>query len=513
MNKLYTVFFMMLLVFLTSCGKDFLEESPKSFFSTANAFKTENDFTSSINNLYGLVRSELYTVNDNNPMEYMYRTDIAVQITTATPNLDGDFSPNSGVVSNHWAPYWKIIAEANTVLSRLPAAEFSIEKKTLFEAKAKFFRAFGYRCLSYLFGGVPLVLEEVTTEKTDFVRASRKEVFAQIISDLDFAAKNLPAITAVKDGEISNLAAQHLLSEVYIADGQYQNAVNAASVVIDDANTDLMTDRFGTRKAETPGDVYWDLFRTGNQNRKAGNKEGIWVIQIENDVQGGAASTTVGFASGNLFSLERVHSPLLRDLRVNGVAPFLWPAGDYSGGRGVGFLAPSPYFINDVWASDFNTDIRNANHNFVRTFKSNNPASPLYNQEISFSNLPAGATGVNGAVLVNNKADRAIYPYQTKCTEPFGHPANLYVTPAPYPYALKGGAGGTYKDQYLFRLAETYLLRAEAYLGLNDKGNAASDINVVRARAKASPVTADKVDIDYILDERIRELGVEEKEC
>jgi hypothetical protein len=63
----------------------------------------------------------------------------------------------------------------------------------------------------------------------------------------------------------------------------------------------------------------------------------------------------------------------------------------------------------------------------------------------------------------------------------------------------------------MFRLAETYLLRAEAYLGLNKTTEAAADINVVRARAKALPVSPGNVNIDYILDERLREFGVEEK--
>jgi hypothetical protein len=60
------------------------------------------------------------------------------------------------------------------------------------------------------------------------------------------------------------------------------------------------------------------------------------------------------------------------------------------------------------------------------------------------------------------------------------------------------------------RLAETYLLRAEAYLGLGNKDLAAADINVVRARAQANPVLPAEVDIDYILDERVRELYAEE---
>jgi starch-binding outer membrane protein, SusD/RagB family len=61
------------------------------------------------------------------------------------------------------------------------------------------------------------------------------------------------------------------------------------------------------------------------------------------------------------------------------------------------------------------------------------------------------------------------------------------------------------------RLAETYLLRAEAYPGLNNTTAAAADINVVRASANASAVVPAKVTIDYILDERLRELGVEER--
>ena len=63
----------------------------------------------------------------------------------------------------------------------------------------------------------------------------------------------------------------------------------------------------------------------------------------------------------------------------------------------------------------------------------------------------------------------------------------------------------------MFRLAETYLLRAEAYLKLDKKDLAAADINEVRGRAHATPVREDQVDMDYILDERMRELGVEEK--
>jgi starch-binding outer membrane protein, SusD/RagB family len=514
------------------CKKDFLKETPLDFLSSSNAFQTTADFDASTNNLYKLLRTELFTANENDPWDYIYRTDVGINVPTGfPPNFTSEYNPaNSNAFTHkHWTAWYKMVAEANTIISRIPKSQLSDNEKKLFEARARFFRAFAYRSLAHLFGGVPLELEEVIEPKTNYARASRKEVYAQVINDLVFSAANLPGIAAVRDGEVSNLAAQHLLSEVYIADGQYQKAVDAATIVIDDPATDLMTARFGTRRTETPGDVYWDLFRRGNQNRKsAGNRESILVIQIETDVPGGdGSSTPTSFPFPSLYVLERVHAPLIRDLRLptggTSTKPAVnWPAADYSsGGRGVGFLAPSMYFVHNAYqyqgtgaTPDSVNDIRNANHNLVRKFKVTASGNPLYppGTEIDFHNIPAGATGFNGAPLISgNTYNRTLYPYQTKCTEPFNPPANLLDPAKAFPYQLKGVAAGTYRDEYLFRLAETYLLRAEAYLGLGKTTEAAADINIVRARSNASPVASGSVDIDLILDERMREFGMEEK--
>lgn len=513
-----------------SCRKDFLKETPLDFLSSSNAFQTVADFDASVNNLYRLLRLELYTRDEREPWEYLYRTDIGLQIPSGfPPNLNGEYNPVNAFTNKHWSQWYKMVAEANTIIGRLPESQLSDDDKKLFEARARFFRAFAYRSLAYLYGGVPLELQEVIEPKTNYVRATRKEVYAQVINDLMFAAANLPGIAAVKDGEVSNLAAQHLLSEVYIADGQYQQAVDAATIVINDPATALMTARFGTRQSETPGDVYWDLFRRGNQNRRsAGNTEAILVIQIETDVPGGdGSSTPTSFPFPNLYVLERVHAPLIRDVRLptgtgSTMQAFNWPAADYSsGGRGVGFLGVSQYFTDKLYqyqgtgaTPDSVNDIRNANHNLVRKFKVTRAGNPLYpvGTEIDFHNIPAGATGFNGAPLVSgNTYNRAFYPYQTKCTEPFNPPANLLDPAKAFPYQLKGVAAGTYRDEYLFRMAETYLLRAEAWLGLGNIAGAAADINTVRARSNASPVSAGAVDIDLILDERMREFGIEEK--
>ena len=74
--------------------------------------------------------------------------------------------------------------------------------------------------------------------------------------------------------------------------------------------------------------------------------------------------------------------------------------------------------------------------------------------------------------------------------------------PATDPY---GGNG----DTYIFRLAETYLLRAEAHFWNGNLAEAANDLNEVRQRAGALPASAGDVDIDFIFDERARELFTE----
>jgi len=69
---------------------------------------------------------------------------------------------------------------------------------------------------------------------------------------------------------------------------------------------------------------------------------------------------------------------------------------------------------------------------------------------------------------------------------------------------------GGHTDWYVFRLAETYLLRAEAYFWKGQNDLAAEDINKIRVRAGAAPITAADVNIGTILDERGRELYYEE---
>lgn len=486
-----------------SCKKSFLDEEPLDFLSTTNAYITAKDFDAAVNNLYSRIRSEFYSSGEQRPFDYVFGCDLVFDgqpATTRHTNMVASYSPLSTEIPLiHWTSLYKIIAESNTIIGRIPASELAPADRTLMEARAKFFRGIAFRTLAYLYGGVPLNTTEVVSPKTDYVRAPKTEVLEQAISDLKFASINLPAINLVQDGEVNNLAAYHLLSEVYLAAGQYQNAADAASTVISNPNVGLMTTRFGVKASDATKNVYWDLFQRGNQNRKNGtNKESLWVIQFETDVPGGGAVSTG--ISGS-YQMERHFAPQFLNFRLSGssIQPFLYPISDYTGGRGIGWAIPTKYFSDVIWQSDFNNDLRNAPFNFVREFKVTNPTHPRFGQTISTINPPAGITVPR----------RDFYAFQSKVTTPGDHPDGMFQDKSQL--LLKASAGGTYADQYMFRLAETYLLRAEAYLGLNQLDKAAADINAVRGRSNASAVLPANVNMDYILDERMRELGSEEK--
>ncbi|MDP3001638.1 MAG: RagB/SusD family nutrient uptake outer membrane protein [Bacteroidales bacterium] len=467
----------------SSCEDNYLQEIPKGFLSPENTYTDIEGFESGINDLYRLSRnigthpefiSGMVSTERDKGMTVLYGagTDLC-WYWNKVDYFSNYTTVNSfnAIPQNYWIIFYSLIKGANVMITRSDAEEMKWDNendKLLIQAKARFFRALAYRYLVHLFGDVPIIEKEITSPKLDFIRNSKSEVYNFILADLEFASQYLP-VANNKDGQLTKAAADHLLAEMYISTGEYDKSIQASSRIINDSQYHLMTERFGTM-TDKPGDVFWDLFRFGNQNNTA-NKEVIWAWQVEFNVPGGEATNNI----------ERQWGPFLEQLKAaDGKAAILK---DEFLGRPVGFVRPTIYMEYTIWQSDWNNDIRNSEYNMQRKFYVNNPASANY-----------------GQVIIPKPADtlRRHFVYVKKASHPEGHPQG-YDT-----------EGRLYSDVYAIRFAETYLLRAEAYLNKGEKDKAAADINVVRSRAKATPVDPSKVDIDYILDERARELLIEE---
>lgn len=508
----FLVIFLVIIFLFQSCNEDkFLEEIPLDFYSPENSFVTHVDFESALVNLYEEYRTVLcgrdglFTI----PRMTWRGTDL-IEIDNDlgyNPSYEWILNPTNDefVKDPVWTPMYRLIYTANVIIGRAdqPTSELTEEQKKLVKAEAMFFRAFAYKLLANLYGGVPLYLEETAGPKRDFVRATREAVYEQCKTDLEYAAEHLKDIGEVAEYKITKVTANHLLSEIYITLGEWQNAIDAATKVIDHPETALMTERFGTRTDEPENemmpwatgygaDVYWDLFRQGNQSRSSGNKEGLWVMFFKFQVEGGGDRN---------FRVERVGISQLWQVQVKESAtsstayPIMPYPNTYYFGRGLGYIRPSNYLLYELFSKG---DIRNSAHNIVRDFTVANPKSAHYGKWIIADNLP-----------FDTDTMKNFFPAIAKLSTPGKHPIELYHTDQTVPGSLIRTTK-TFKDHYVFRLAETYLLRAEAYLGKGDVTGALNDINTIRERANAPLAEASEMDIDYILDERLRELHYEE---
>ncbi|MDQ6480155.1 RagB/SusD family nutrient uptake outer membrane protein [Dyadobacter sp. LHD-138] len=514
MKKIFKYILVMILGTSLSCNEtDFLEEKPLDFYTPDNSLETNAQFQSAVNFLHNRIRNIAFGgINLDAYFALRYATDFAVNATDYQPAVKlNDYKntmvPTFGPPQVIWESVYQIISNANVVISRAPlSTKLNDADKKLFRAQALFFRAWGYNMLANLYGGVPLITEEIKVPRRDFVRATRDAVYTQCKTDLLEAIGSLGNIDAVKDGAVNKQVAQHILSEVYISLKSYDEAINMATQVISYPGVGLMTERFGARKSQ-PGDVYRDLFELGNQNRTSGNREGLYVIQ----------SDYLNPASTQRDAQQWAIMPLMQSVTIKSavdgksVSAIKGPNEKWSG-RGVGWMRPTTFVLYTMWAGG-KTDIRNSEYNIIRDFQIDGVPtnSPDYGKYYVKDGYKDRTTSFADTI-------RNWFPILKKNTISAGDFPDAYIQKDAAGNALVSPLGGKllingselFRDNYLIRLPETYFLRAEAYLQKGDKASAAADLNVVRARAKTFSITAADVNIDFLLDERMRELYSEE---
>lgn len=214
---------------LTGCNDNaFLKESPETFYTIDNIFTTSSQINQVITGCYEQVRY-IYCPYDSWDLElYAYRlgngTDLFDVPTIRFGNRFNDYSilsSQSGAYYKIYSAFYQLINIANTALA---AAELehivwsSDPEKAQAIAEARFFRAFAYRNLGELYGGVPLVTALTTSPRYDYERASRMEIYQFAIDELEACLNDLPE-TSSEAGKLVKGAARHNLCQLYIDKG------------------------------------------------------------------------------------------------------------------------------------------------------------------------------------------------------------------------------------------------------------------------------------------------------
>lgn len=503
---------------------DFLTEKPKTIYTTANSYETVDQVKASVTNLYVHIR---YWYTQNKFLKGLGTDVMDTPYFRCSGNGYCNFSSWSSSSSKSNDVYnamFQLVNYANQTMEGWNKEGLSWEseaEKNEVLGEILFFRGYGYLTLGELFGGVPIVDQFYQTLKLDFTRASREETYEFAIKDLETAAASLPDYPS-EAGRVAKGTAYHFLSEAYVALATIKNnnsddlrkAVEYADKVID--MHPLMTERFGSRATQgaakngieayyPDGNVFFDLFQEGNYDYCEGNTEALWTLEHDYNV-------SHQYGGNNSINFPREFSPVYRDVpwkpeyKEDGASTGPWndnidlteyPGGNvcaYLGGRGVGFISPTTYVIEDVWVGDLWNDMRNDPCNIRREFVCMDAKHSMYGKVVPKSML-------DHTILMKISE---YYPIWTKLTpiDDWGYDD------------LESGGNRTnlFCDQYACRSAETVLLKAEAYLRMGDKEAAADAVNMLRKRAKCEKLcSADEIDIQYILDERVRELYGEER--
>jgi hypothetical protein len=114
-----------------------------------------------------------------------------------------------------WRDSYTIIARANVVLEVLP--NVAVADKNIVEAELRVLRAFNYYLLLDMFGGVPVV-ENTTVEER--ARATKEATFDFIVNELNAARAVLPTTwPASNNGRMTKGAADAILASLYLNAG------------------------------------------------------------------------------------------------------------------------------------------------------------------------------------------------------------------------------------------------------------------------------------------------------
>jgi hypothetical protein len=472
---------------------------------------------------------------------------------------DGTLNSQAGELAGLWNSQYQLINTVNAALDRGPNTQgIPASTKNTLLGEAHFLRALAYFTLVQQFGDVTLSLHENQGVVLEATRAPAADVYNAILADLDTAISQLPA-TQADFGRATLGAALTLRSKVYLTRGyrpygqgqaDFTAALNDANAVINSGTYTLepvYADLWCVARAADPGrGGYCD--NTGYQQN---HKEFIFTVQFsytqrDNDADGSLQYNYLHLVYGSQYDNANTGVGIPRDL--NNGRPFrrlkptqyelsLWGQ-RYAGTPGASDILDTRFdgTFQTVWYATVGGQKNPVGVCPTDPFPTN--TTPQFVACTSNQVVNVGDTTIMYANYDVDSLRRksSKYTIRTTCPAGLADPSvycgnnfsenNGYIGWDRYPVLKKfqdNARTGGFNDQnggkvqVVFRLGEVYLIAAEAALQLNDPATAAAMINVLRTRAaspahKADPafqVTAGDITLDFIMDERERELAGE----
>jgi len=405
---------------------------------------------------------------------------------------DGQLNPTVDYLATTWDELYRGINTCNAIIERAPNVTGVADNvKKLRVAEAKFLRGHYYYLLHQQYGGVDLRLTETLLPTKETKRATDAEMYAAIIKDLSDAVTDLEAKAQSSDyGRATKPHAQALLAKVYLAKGYSSEKAADDFTKAADLLKEVST-KYGYKLL----DDFSAVFDENNQN----HSEVVFAVQYTTDALTNGTGNSLHLYFGMQYDVQ---PGMKRDT--------YW-------GRPFKRLRPTEYLLNTVFADRVN-DSR-YKKSFRDTWLSNNPGT--YNAA-SFDDSKTKVTFAAGDTTIfipgyeMTKEERAKKPYQvlvpSKYSEALFPTLQKFFDSKRPDMTYEAGS----RDYYVVRLADVYLMLAEALLQSGDKAGAAEALNMVRYRAgwpgkkDKMLIAAKDLTMETIIEERARELAGEQ---
>ncbi len=474
MKKILYFFLGSLILFLSSCAKDFLETEPLTSKTDGNYYKTPQEAQDALTGCYDALQL-IYSDGVAFPLASEVMGDECFGGTGYGDSDDYamldefDVSVNSGsqnIYEKNWANYYKGIFRVNSLLTHLDGVEWGSQTalRGTIESEARFLRAYFYFDMVRLWERVPLL----TAPTSDNVpQASADETYALIASDLLFAIKNgrtetYSQIATTEYGHANKWAAESLLARVFLFYTGYYGKSDLVGLVSKDEALAYLEDVIANSGHDLVSN-YADLWPAASTYEAAQNG-----LPITSTTYAGETNKEVVFSIKYTYTSDyNGNTDGNHWLVMNGLRKMAWKNSGYGSGWGACTVVPSFY---KTWSS---TDKRKAS-----------------------SIMAIKEEGINYTQIKDMKEYTGYFTkkYIPLCDENGNSTAEML-----------GGVSfmiSQYQDFFVMRYADVLLMAAE--LG---SPNALGYVNQVRTRAGLDAATS--VDKDVIYQERKYEFAFE----
>ena len=453
-------------VTLLSCNKSFLEKPPTDSIVDASFYKTDDQVLAATALLYSQVWFDYNDKASYNLGDFRAGTAYSAYNDRGNVlfNTTGD-TPENGTA---WRSFFIVVGQANLAIQNIQKYAgdgVSPDIKRMAIAEARFMRALAYRFLVMNWGAVPIIENNLTLlADTTIQRNTQESVWRYITNEMRAAAEDLPE-TPLRPGRLSKWSAEGMLARFYLTRAGVVSGGSGSrdQTFLDSAK--YYADRVIRMSAASLLTNYAELF----------------LYPYDNNAE-------------SLFSLQWTFAPGAWGVQ-NSTPAYLAYSGDIANGDGWGGDKGATWWMISLYDGIVPTETGLAGRTLDQRLKATFMLPGAHYSEITQS-IPGGK-------------QELVFPFSG--TDVNFLSIKKYVTGKAEDVGGQAASQNYGHDTYMQRLAEIYLIYAEAVLG---NGTSTTDetameyFNKVHTRAGLPP-REEPLTLDAILKERFIEFSME----